>query len=71
MILVLDDAERDSLELLGRLSAMAGAPRTVVVGLPQTADLEWPLRELGVTAFVTGRTTSDQLVDLCHRLMTD
>ncbi len=68
-LLVLDDLEEACLDLLFRLGRRMLPPCMVVVGSKQNADLEWSIRELGATAFVMTDIPSDEMVDLCRRLL--
>lgn len=40
----------------------------VVVGPPETAELEWPLRELGATAVLFEPVNPSQLLTMCQRV---
>ena len=71
VMLVMDGAEDRCLEVLRRCSRLPTPPRTIVMGTRHSTSLEWPVRELGVQAFVTERIVTSELVDLCRRLIAD
>ena len=43
----------------------------VVVGPPETAELEWPLRELGATAVLFEPVNPSRLLAMCRRVLWD
>jgi len=71
VLLVLDGREAECLAIIGELGARGARPAIVAIANPASEDLEWPLRELGVTSVVSDRITSDELVALCGRLIKD
>lgn len=58
-----------ALSLLEQLSALRVSASPVVVADDANAQLEWPLRELGVVAFLHETTSGDDLTELCRRLL--
>lgn len=69
IVLVLERRETLCLEILGRLVLRTEKPRVVCLSSEANADLEWPARELGASAFLPAHSTSDDVVRLCQRLL--
>src|SRR5690606_21456136 len=57
VVLCLDDAEGECLQVLGRLAARRSQAPVVALGGDRTEGLEWPFRELGTTDFLAGTYT--------------
>ena len=57
----------ECLQLLGRIFGRAGFPPVLVVGSPRTAELEWSLREFGVTEFLDEAAPGAQVARLIRR----
>ena len=67
-ILELEAAPAESLHFLAR---NAGSCPIIVIAGPASAELEWPIRELGATAVVSEDVSPDALANLCRRLTSD
>ena len=67
MILSLDDAPGECLQLLSLLPDTPQRPPTVVIASDSMFDLECPIRELGAGNVVTRRLTGEELARICHR----
>ena len=63
----LSDDAADCLQFLGRCGARSCFPPVIVIGSKLTAELEWPLRELGALAVVEDRISGEELAQLCRR----
>jgi ActR/RegA family two-component response regulator len=59
----------ECLHLLGDLLGARTPIFPVVVGSRESAELEWPVRELGAAAFVCETIGSAELADLCGRML--
>ena len=57
----------DCLQFLGRALGRPGFPPVFVIGSDRTADLEWPIREFGATAFLDEAIPRSQLARLIRR----
>jgi hypothetical protein len=57
----------ESLRFLARRAAETSRLPVLVIGSEQTAELEWPLRDLGVTAFFARRVAAHEVAALCRR----
>jgi len=71
IVLVLDGAQADGLAWLVELADRHKPPKIIVIGTKQTNDLEWPVRESGVTAFLPDDISGGELAVLCRRLLAD
>ncbi len=69
-VLVIDLAcgPADGLQLLGQLVGRRIEARAVLISQPGLADLEWPARELGVSAILPETVSGTDLAGLCLRL---
>jgi hypothetical protein len=67
-VLVLDLAAGPD-ECLRLVGHAAQVRQAVVVGPPEFAELEWPLRELGAAAYVLPTIPGRRLAELCARLL--
>jgi DNA-binding NtrC family response regulator len=67
ILLDLQDAAADCLRFLGRRVSDAVALPVLIVGSDQTADLEWPVRDLGALAFFATKIPGDEMASLCRR----
>ncbi len=69
--LVVIDLGSDLVECLGWLSLVASnnldRPAIIACGTSGTAELEWLLRESGVSAFLPDLTPGDEFARLCRR----
>ena len=67
VVLDLDAAPAESLQLLGRWTGRPGRPAVVAITGPRTADLEWPARELGALTVLPESISCDDLANVCRR----
>lgn len=68
IVVDLEEGLSECLEWLGSDVARHLKPVPIVVlGSPATAELEWVLREAGVTAFLPDGVAGDDLAQLCRR----
>jgi len=65
VVVDLDAGLTDCIEWLG--TRHSKPVPIVAIGSPTTAELEWILREAGVTAFLSDTVTGDDLAQLCRR----
>ena len=68
IVLDLEAGLDDCLDWLG--NEVLHSPRSIPIialGSATTVDLEWPLREAGVTAFISDIIQGNQLARLCRR----
>jgi len=70
VVLDLDAAPADVLQFLGRCLRRRRTICTIALGSPQTAELEWMLRDLGTLEFVVDIPTGKRLAHLCRRQWT-
>ena len=68
IVIVLANAETQCLQFLGRMANKQNSPAIIVVGTPQTQELEWTARELGVSHFVSENFSSEEMADICRKL---
>ena len=57
------------LRLLEALLRQRTPAYPVVIGSVETAELEWPARDLGAVAFLTNRINGDILATTCERIL--
>jgi hypothetical protein len=57
----------ECLRFLGRRLAEPNALPVVAIASEETADLEWPVRELGAIAFFVRRIPGHEMANLCRR----
>jgi len=57
------------LQLLEALLRERLPVRPIIMGSAETAELEWPARELGATAYVTDRIGGDALAEICRQAL--
>lgn len=70
LILDLSRAAAECLQFLGKLLGQVPSPTVVVIGSGPTAELEWPIRELGAVAFLSGFVSGETLARVCRRQWT-
>ena len=70
VVLDLDAAPADVLQFLGRCVRRSHPICTITLGSPQTAELEWMLRDLGTLEFAVDIPTGKRLANLCRRQWT-
>jgi hypothetical protein len=70
-VLVLDGLEAQCLEIVGQFAVRTTCPVVIAIANEDGEDLEWPLRELGTTSVLSHRTTSDELLAVCNRMLAD
>ena len=56
------------LQWAGNLAARTHLPPVIVLCQPETAELEWPLRDAGVEEVFVGELSGEQLARCCRRL---
>jgi DNA-binding NtrC family response regulator len=66
-ILDLEADPEGCLNSLARLMAHSPLPTILVVASERYRDLEWPVRELGATAFLEEPLTGDKMAEWCLR----
>jgi DNA-binding NtrC family response regulator len=68
-VIVLDLAAQaaECLRFLGRWLSDGAALPVLVVSSDGTAALEWPVRDLGATAFLAKAVPGHEMADLCRR----
>lgn len=71
VLLVIDfaAAPSDCLTWLGTYQQESQPWPLIVCGSPESAELEWRLRDAGVTAFLPDMISGDQFARLCRRLL--
>ncbi|MEX0718819.1 MAG: hypothetical protein WD066_19660 [Planctomycetaceae bacterium] len=67
VVLCLDDAEGECLQVLGRLAIRRSRVAVVALGGDRAGGLEWPFRELGATEFLAGTYTAADVARVCRR----
>ena len=67
LVLDLDAGAADCLQFLGRRIGRVSSSPIIAIGPGRLAGLEWPVRELGVLAFLPGSISGEELADLCRR----
>jgi hypothetical protein len=70
VVLDLDAAPAGVLQFLGRCASRRHSICTITLGSPQTAELEWMLRDLGTLEFAVNIPTGKRLAHLCRRQWT-
>lgn len=68
-VISLDADPAGTLHLLNRMANAAESLRTLVVGNPSFATLEWFIRELGAIEFLTEPVPAHHMADLCRRVL--
>ena len=68
-VVILDLAAQpeDCLKTLERLMARSPSPTILVVASAMDRELEWPVRELGATAFLEEPIPGDEMAEWCRR----
>ena len=69
LVLTLDAAPHDCLIWLANHFQNHQKSPVVVISPVELADLEWPVREAGVAAFVSDEIAGHRLANVCRRLM--
>lgn len=69
LVVVLEEAEANCLQFLGRSAQRVDPPPAIVVADPTTMEMEWTIRELGAVDVVADRVTGEELADLCRRVL--
>ena len=69
IVLDLAAGTADVLQLLEVLLRQRLPVWPIVVGPEETAELEWPARELGAIAFVSDRIGGDSLAETCRQAL--
>lgn len=69
IVLDLAAGAADVLQLLEALLRQRLPARPIVVSPAETAELEWPARELGAIAYVTDRIGGDALAEICRQAL--
>ena len=67
VLLELAAGAADCLQFLGRVLGQPGFPPVLVIGSDRTAELEWPIREFGATAFLDESIPRSHLARLIRR----
>jgi hypothetical protein len=67
ILLELTSEPAGCLRFLGQTVDQPGALDVFVVASARTADLEWPVRDLGAKAFFPERIPGEQMASLCRR----
>jgi hypothetical protein len=70
LLLDLEAGPPECLQFLGRWVGRMPAVAIVVVASPRTAELEWPIRELGSLEFLAGFVSGEEMARLCRRQFT-
>ena len=70
-VLVIDLPEdlSECLQWLSKLVAPLSIPAVILLCPSEAADLEWPLRDIGVREVLIGDLTGEQLARTCGRLL--
>ena len=68
-VLDLEAGPAEVLQLLAALLALRSSVRPVVIGSAETAELEWPARELGAIDYVTDRIGGAALAQICRKAL--
>jgi len=66
VVLAMSAGAAECLQFLGLCEGRWFFPPVIVIGSKQTAELEWPLRELGAFAFVEDRIGGEELARICR-----
>ena len=69
LIVDLELSPAECLQWLGRRPGAAAQAAVVVIGTERTAELEWPVRELGATGFVLETIPGHELAHFCRKLL--
>ncbi|MBS0261239.1 MAG: hypothetical protein JSS02_04725 [Planctomycetes bacterium] len=64
-----DVGPADVLRLLESLVRRRARVYPVVIGSAETAELEWPARDLGAVAFLPNRLPGERLAQVCRRIL--
>jgi hypothetical protein len=67
VIMGLEADPEGCLAALARLMTRSPSPTILVVASPMYHDLEWPVRELGATAFWEEPIPGDEMAEWCRR----
>ena len=67
--MVVADLDMGQAEVLRLLEGWDRTWPIVVIGPPETAELEWPLRELGATAVLFEPGNPSRLMTICQRVL--
>ena len=67
--MVVADLDMGQAEVLRLLEGWDRTWPIVVIGPPETAELEWPLRELGATAVLFEPVNPSRLMTICQRVL--
>lgn len=67
IVLDLDASPGDCLQFLGRHTGRSSGEAVIAVGSKHTAELEWPLRELGAVEVLFDSATGENLARVCRR----
>lgn len=67
ILLDLSAAAADCLRYLERRLGEPGALPTFVIGPERMAALEWPVRDLGAMAYLTGAVAGHEMAALCRK----
>jgi DNA-binding NtrC family response regulator len=71
VILDLEAAPEEVLKTLARLMARSPSRTILIVASAAFRELEWPLRELGATAFLEEPIPGDEMAECCRRQFRD
>jgi DNA-binding NtrC family response regulator len=67
VVLDLEAAPAECLQTLGRLMTRSPSPTILVLASEAYRELEWPIRELGATAFLEEPVPGDEMAEWCRR----
>jgi DNA-binding NtrC family response regulator len=67
VVLQFDSHRADCMQLLASLFDLQQRVSSIVIGSPQSAELEGPVKELGATVFLAERPTGRRLANACRR----
>ena len=67
VVLPFGSREAECMQLLAKLFVLPNAVSSIVIGSPETAELEGPVKELGATVFLAERPTGHRLASACRR----